>query len=416
MNALENFENSFKSIVEVSPNAIILIDINGIIIYLNKIAENLFQFSRDELTGKILETIIPNRFRKCHPSYRQHFIHKEETRAMGKGLDLFAIRKDGTEFPVEVGLNQVQIGNKKFVLASVIDITERKKIDQEIINQNKKLAELSNQLYKTNKVLQKKNKDLNESIQYARNIQYSILPNIDDIANHLNDFCVYFTPKNIIGGDFYWFYQIENTSYIAVIDCTGHSVPGAMISMVIYSLLNEILIKNPMQTTGNILSNLHSNLYLFLQQEKGEPYSQDGCDISLCKLDNEKRLLQYSGARQDIYICKQNSIEIIKATQKSIGGSSISGRKEPERQYETINIPLSNDMTLIMTTDGILDQLNDKDEVFGNKHLFEMIRTNYNLSIDEARKNTDKVLDMWKQNTTQLDDMLMVTFKITYHE
>ncbi len=413
MNAFEDLEHPYKSIVEASPNALVLVDADGSIIYLNKIAAELFQYSRHELTGEILETIIPICFRSSHPSKRQRFMQFEETRRMGMGRDLLALRKDGTEFPAEIGLHPLKIENSRFILASVIDITERKKIENDILLKNKRLAELAEKLHNTNIELENKNRDINQSIEYAHKIQHSILPDINEIQNRLSNFHIYFAPKDIIGGDFYWFYQNKNESYIAAIDCTGHSVPGAMISMIIYSLLNEIMLKNINSTTGEILNNLHKGLYEFLQQDKGEAYSQDGCDISLCKMNKEKMELQFSGARQDLYLCQNNSVSIIKATPNSIGGYSMIGKKEPERKFETHFIPTTPNMLIVMTTDGILDQLNERDEVFGHKQLTNLILGNYSLSVDEAVKHTHEVIDGWKQNASQQDDMMMMMFKCT---
>lgn len=411
MNAFEDLDHPFKSIVEASPNALILVDAGGYIIYLNKIAAKLFQYSKNELTGEILETIIPISFRHNHPSNREGFMNSDETREMGKGRDLLALRKDGTEFPAEIGLHPVKIENNRFVIASIIDITERKKNESEILLKNKLLAELAEKLHSTNVELEKKNSDLNQSIEYAHKIQHSILPDISEIQNKLPNFHIYFAPKNIIGGDFYWFYQFKDISYIAAIDCTGHSVPGAMISMIIHSLLNEIMLKNTNNTTGEILGSLHKGLYELLQQDKGEAYTQDGCDISLCKINKEKMELQFSGARQDLYICQNNSVSIIKSSSNSIGGYSMIGRKEPERKFETKDIPISPNMLIAMPTDGILDQLNERDEVFGIKHFTNLITKNYSLPVDEAAKNTREVIDSWKQNISQQDDMLMMMFK-----
>ncbi len=411
MNSLDDIEDSFKSMIEVLPNALILVDVNGVVVYINKLAEELFQYSKEELIGKKVECIVPQSHRSDHHIKRKQFIHKKEYRAMGKGRDLFALRKDDSEFPAEVGLSPIVIQDERYVLTTVIDITERKEIEHKIIKQKIKLEELTEELHNINRVLEKKNQDINESIEYARNIQYSILPDITMIRNYLTDFFVYFEPKNIIGGDFFWFYQVEDISYIAAVDCTGHSVPGAMISMVVHSLLNEIMIKNPIQTTGNILSNLHRNLYNFFQQHKGEEYSQDGCDIALCKVDKKNKLLQFSGARQDIYICREDSIETIKSTSKSIGGLSVTGLNEPERHYNTTNIDLLPDMTIAMVTDGILDQLNSEESIFGTRHLCNLIQKNYSLPLNQAQDNTFNVINSWKENTQQQDDMLMLSFQ-----
>jgi PAS domain S-box-containing protein len=403
---------TFQLMVEASPNSLILIDKSGIIIYINQFTEKLFQYSKTELIGKRLEILIPEKYVKTHPANRNSFMNNPKTRSMGLGRDLYAKRKDNSEFPTEIGLNSIKIDNNMFVMATVIDISERKRYENEILLRNKQLAELSDKLKSINIELDRKNTNIKESIDYAQKIQYSILPNIQEIQSQIPSFSVYYNPKDVIGGDFYWFYQEQDINYLAVIDCTGHSVPGAMIAMVVYSLLKEVLHSNYNQTTAEILSSLHRELYKFLQQDKGEEYSQVGCDISLCKIDKQNNKLQFSGARQDLYIYNGNEVSIIKSTSKSIGGYSLIGTKEPERNFKTENIEIAPNMLFAMTTDGVLDQLNQKDEVFGTQSFISLIQNNYNNSSEITSNNFKQTIEKWKENTNQQDDMLTLTFRI----
>lgn len=404
-------ENQFKLVVESVPVSIIMVNSFGKIILTNRETEIKFGYTGEELYGKELEILIPNRFRNGHISFRDMFLSKPNQGDMGAGRDLFALKRDKTEFPVEISLNPIEINSEDFVLASIIDISERKKIESEAIIR-KQLTQLTDELNKANVELKYKNDNINHSIDYAYKIQYSILPEIDLISEHLSDFNLYFTPKNVIGGDFYWFMERDEACYIAAIDCTGHSIPGAMISMIIFSLLNEVMIKESNLNTGEVLNRLHSRLYKFLQQEKGDDYSQDGCDISLCRIDKSNKELQYSGARQNIYLCYEDDIVELKATPKSIGGYSLSGVHEPERDFYTQRIRINEGMLVAMATDGVLDQLDEHDEIFGTNKLKRLIKESYVSSGDGVTKNYNTVLNNWKKNTIQQDDMLLLTFKI----
>lgn len=244
----------FHIMVEASPSALVLINSQGEIVYVNSFAEELFQYSKKELLGENIELLIPDRFKKNHPNSRNSFMNSQETRPMGIGRDLFALRNDGTEFPAEIGLNPIESEGKGLILASIIDITERKKHEKEILQSKHDLQILSEKLQVNNIELEKKNHDINESIAYASRIQYSILPELPEIEKHLTDLVLFFEPRNVIGGDFYWFYHQNNISFIAVVDCTGHSVPGALMSMIVNSLLNEIMQENKCYTAGEILS------------------------------------------------------------------------------------------------------------------------------------------------------------------
>ena len=402
----------YKLMVEASPNALLLIDKSGKILHINKSAEDLFQYLQHEILGQTIDILVPGKYANKHPANRTEYFKKPETRSMGIGRDLFGLRKDKTEFPAEIGLNPILIAKKKYVLATVIDISERKKHETEINLRNKQLAELSFKLTQLNNQLEIKNKNISESIEYARNIQLSILPEKTELKKYFQDLVLYYSPKDIIGGDFYWFKQNGNIKSIAVVDCTGHSVPGAMLSIVVFSLLNEVRDENPDADTGDQLSLLHSKLYSFLQQEKGEDYSQDGCDISLCKIDCENRTIQYSGARQNLYLFKENEIDVIKATSKSIGGCSVFGLPEPKRSFKTENIQLKATTLIAMTTDGIIDQLDKNDKVFGYKNFKNILLANKENSGSQIDENLAKKIDLWKKDTEQLDDMLAIMFKL----
>jgi len=260
--------------------------------------------------------------------------------------------------------------------------------------------------------LEKKNNDIGESIDYARKIQHSIFPETEDIEKHLRDFVLYYQPKNVIGGDFCWFYNNDDINYFAVVDCTGHSVPGALMSMIIHSLLNEAISELMDHEPGRILETLHEKLYLYLQQEKGDEYSQDGCDISLCRIDLQKRELQFSGARLNAYVYQNNELTILKGTSKSIGGLSIAGKHEPARTFKTEHLELSASTYIVMATDGITDQLNEKDEIFGTGRLTELSSKCSSLSKVEASRLISETINYWKLNASQQDDMLMTGFRI----
>ena len=136
----------FRLVVESAPNAIILVDNLGVINLINKQTEVLFGYTRKELVGKKMEVLLPSRYKSNHPNLRNHFLAAPQTRAMGAGRDLFAIRKDGSEFPVEIGLNPLETVNGNQVLASIIDISERKKIEEATKLQSKKIEAKNKEL------------------------------------------------------------------------------------------------------------------------------------------------------------------------------------------------------------------------------------------------------------------------------
>lgn len=294
-----------------------------------------------------------------------------------------------------------------FVIKSNI---ERKRHNKKLGIQNQEILSQKNLLEIANKEILLKNKDITGSINYAQKIQYSILPSVDEIKTHIPEYFVFYRPKDVIGGDFYWFFHREGLSFIAVVDCTGHSVPGALMSMTVNTLLNEIMFEEKDNDPAMILSSLHRKIYKTLQQQKGDEYSQDGCDISLCVLDHDKKILHYSAARNNAYICNGSGIQVLKATQKSIGGLSLLGLSEPERNFKSYSVEIKEVSLLLMTTDGILDQLGSDDEAFGTIRLKELGLKLYQRRGKDGSRIVEEDLIGWKKDNDQQDDILVMGF------
>ena len=279
------------------------------------------------------------------------------------------------------------------------------------------LKALTNQLMRLlelrkNKIeLERKNKAINDSINYSEKIQRSILPNFEKIQREIPDSFVYYKPKDVIGGDYYWIYAHEKYNFIAAIDCTGHGVPGALMSMITHSLLNEIMIRDRKTDPGEILDLLHKKIYSSLQQRFGDEYSQDGCDISLCRFDFTKNELVYAGAFQDLYLFNKDRISVLKVDRQSIGGLSMLGEDDPNRSFNSAMISIPENSLLILTTDGIPDQLNKNDEAFGIKAFDKSIVEMYQLAPNMMKNYIETQLTEWISEVTQQDDLLMIGLK-----
>ncbi len=265
-------------------------------------------------------------------------------------------------------------------------------------------------------VLQKKeieisHKKVSDSINYAKKIQQSILPQDFEVSTYLPDCNIFYQPKDVISGDFYWFYQDQGICYLAVADCTGHGVPGALISMTINSLLNESVNEYLSKDPGTILSALHTKVFDTLQQDKGDEYSQDGCDISLIIVDTTNNKIEFSGARNHGYLLRNGEFEVLKATPKSIGGLSLLGQSERERTYKSYALDLLDGDLIALSTDGIFDQLNFNDEAYGTNRFKSLIKTINNVESDTRIKIVSKEISDWKREVDQLDDMLLLCFK-----
>lgn len=250
------------------------------------------------------------------------------------------------------------------------------------------------------------------SINYARRIQSSMLPAPEEISHFFQQNFVFFKPKDIVSGDFYWFHHEEHYSYLAVTDCTGHGVPGAFMTMIAHSLLNEVVIEQKITSPDKILDQLHSLVFKALKQHKGDEYSQDGMDMSLVKIDHKNKLLYFAAARNHGFLVHNAMIDVLKATPKSIGGLSLLGEVEPERKFNMETIELKPDSLLVLSTDGFFDQLNDEDKKFGTNRFKELI---VHLSTQNPGDNLqllETTFNNWKKETPQLDDVLVLGVRL----
>lgn len=325
------------------------------------------------------------------------------------------IRKN--ESRLDVLINAIEVRNSEgehvYTQTTVFEISKRKYYESQLLGAKKEAEKLSLALKESNKELSVKNNLLESSIRYSEKIQYSILPPLEKVNESFSDLFIHLKPKDVIGGDFYWYEVKGHYAFIAVVDCTGHGVPGALMSMSINSLLNEIMISGEeTNDPGQILSLLHERVYQTLQQQNGDEYSQDGCDILICRLDLISKELLFSGANSDLYVMTGSDMSVFQGTKKSIGGLSLLGEFEPSRSFQTRAIPSNSDSLIIMTTDGLLDQLNNEDEVF-SIYEFEKISAELCLSDGNKRKGIiESSINSWLKDAPQLDDILMVGFKL----
>jgi serine phosphatase RsbU (regulator of sigma subunit) len=219
----------------------------------------------------------------------------------------------------------------------------------------------------------------------------------------------------MVSGDLYWFENYEDTKVIAVVDCTGHGVPGAFISVLSYSLLNKILSeKNVMfKQPSELLSELHFELLRILNHDKKVSELSDGMDIGLCLINSMHNILYFSGAFHNLYHVTNGELNIHKGDKLSVGGSNF-GKKEIFR-FTTTMIEYRSDDVFYLTTDGYLDQFGgDQDKKFLNRRFRTMIEENYMQPMSEQQEIFRQQYDLWRGNHDQVDDVLVVGFRCSF--
>ncbi|HXP50760.1 MAG TPA: SpoIIE family protein phosphatase, partial [Bacteroidia bacterium] len=258
----------------------------------------------------------------------------------------------------------------------------------------------------------KSRKKVMDSINYAQKIQYSLLPSGEEIRKYMADYFVCFMPKDVVSGDFYWFHHTDDCSYMAVVDCTGHGVPGAFMSMLANSFLNEIVIEKQVSDPAEILAQMHEHVFKTLRQQKGDEYSQDGMDISLVVIDHKKGTAKFAGAKNNGFVIDGQKITTLKATPKSIGGLSMIGEVEPTRQFKSEVFEVKKGILLVLSTDGIFDQLNASDEKFGKARFNELVQGLYSMDMQQGQLLAENTVNEWKTGMNQQDDILLLSVKI----
>ncbi len=252
-----------------------------------------------------------------------------------------------------------------------------------------------------------KNKNLNDSIHYAKRIQDALLPRAEDLKASFPASFVMFKPRDIISGDFYWFTDRGNHKIVAAIDCTGHGVPGAFMSMIGTALLNQIVIDERVYYPDKILQKMDLAVRQALAQE-GRSVA-DGMDAAICYINMAQKKLYYAGAMNPLYYARPDgALTEIRADRKPIGGSLRYG--ENERTFITHEIDLSEPLTFYLCSDGLQDQIGGPDNRrFQTSRLKQLLGQLCQLPIDQQQAQVEQTLAQWMQtHPQQLDDILLL--------
>jgi serine phosphatase RsbU (regulator of sigma subunit)/ligand-binding sensor domain-containing protein len=341
---------------------------------------------------------------------------------------------------------------------------------EEIIHQSKDLKVLNDEMAAKNQELEirraeieKKNDDIKSSLNYSQRIQNALLPNVLEMKKSFDELFVLILPRDIVSGDFYWFgevkkhraekqtkqndidldarsiqfahdareiqsfvaYDSENyevptgsqvlSTYtiVASVDCTGHGVPGALMSMIGSNLMNEIILMRGIVEPNEILSALNLGVRKVLRQDQSK--NKDGMDMALCVVDWHANELSFSGAKNPLMYVKNNEIIELKGDKKSIGGSTGLSKADESNIFSVYNIPLEGTMWFYMMSDGFEDQFGGSDNrKFMRKNLRELLHINHKLEMEVQNTILQQTITDWMKvaNAHQIDDILVVGFKI----
>lgn len=293
-----------------------------------------------------------------------------------------------------------------FVIAIAASITARRisrVYEKQIEQQNEKITKQRDQIAS-------KNKEITDSINYAERIQTAVLPDKKILNKIIPDNFILYRPKDIVSGDFYWFTDTEKYFILAAADCTGHGVPGAFMSMLGVTLLNEIVNNRNIFKANEILNELRKGVKKSLRQEGNYNEQKDGMDIALIVIDKNERKLQYAGANNHLYLIRKDK------TSKKYDLLEYKADRMPIGIFPNDHIPFNNKDIKIedndrvyMFSDGFTDQFGGaKGHKFKSKNLKELLISVQEESMEQQKTLMEKALDDWQGNYKQVDDILFI--------
>lgn len=267
----------------------------------------------------------------------------------------------------------------------------------ELIEQHDLVSKKKDEIF-----LQKK--EITDSINYAQLIQKAVLPPEDLITSLLPEHFVFFKPRDIVSGDYYWFAQIENKAIVVVADCTGHGVPGAFMSMLGISLLNQMVNNQQKFSAGWALDELRKQVKKSLRQTEASSESKDGMDLALMIFDFNKNELEYAGAFNPLYIVHDNSLIEFKPDRMPIGI-----HRNDNINFTSKTFLFEKGDMFYAFSDGFVDQFGGIDSrKFMTKNFKELIINIHALPVCDQHKTMEKTLNDWKGDNEQTDDILVI--------
>jgi signal transduction histidine kinase len=282
-------------------------------------------------------------------------------------------------------------------------------LDDMIENLDEKVQEKTSELSRQYKELDFANNEIKESIQYARRIQQAILPGKGTLPAAISDHFVIWKPKDIIGGDIFWLHNPNPRFLAAVIDCTGHGVPGATMTMIANMALNRVVQEVSDYDPAAVLKALNRLVRITLGQHSAESSTNDGLDIGLCLVDPHKRSLVFSGARLNLLVIQGGTVEEIQGDRMSIGYKT----SDPDYTFAANHITLDKGAAIYLTTDGILGQAGGQHNLpFGRRRFIDVVSRHSNDSMTIQKQVIEQALSTYKGEEEQRDDITVVGFRL----
>jgi serine phosphatase RsbU (regulator of sigma subunit) len=276
-------------------------------------------------------------------------------------------------------------------------------------NLEEKVNERTAEVVKQKEIIEEKNKHITDSIIYAKRIQEAILPAEEVFSSYLQNSFVLYKPKDIVSGDFYWIERKKNKILFAVVDCTGHGVPGAFMSIIGFNGLNQIVNEYNISQPAEILNHLNKIITNTLRQRKDETKIRDGMDMSICCIDLENNKLEFAGANNPIFIVRNNEVLEVMADKHPIGNYI----GEDEFRFTNHNIELQSNDRIYLASDGYADQFGGpRGKKLKYNQFREILLKNKHLPMKDQKEMLNTMFEEWRGDLEQIDDVCVIGISI----
>ncbi|MBN8701548.1 MAG: tetratricopeptide repeat protein [Bacteroidetes bacterium] len=325
-----------------------------------------------------------------------------ETKSKKIEIDKLNLEKEKQKLAIKNRNNTIAFTIVALVLFFVLSVIAYRKFYKE-----KKLkAELERKnaaIERQKKIIEDKNNDIFKSISYAEKIQQAFLPNPINLNIYFADSFILYLPKDVVSGDFYWIEKREESIYFAAVDCTGHGVPGAIMSSLGYSILNQALFERKLDKPSEILFFLSKTLNALLKQD--DKSVKDGMDIVLCKFNKTTKILTLSGAMNPAYFISDNIFKEYKTSKTQIGYH----KQKDASEYQDVEIPVKRGDCLYLLSDGFADQFGGpKNKKYKYAPLKELLLSIHSQKMNAQKQLLHNTFLSWKKEEEQTDDVLLM--------
>ena len=254
------------------------------------------------------------------------------------------------------------------------------------------------------------NKNMTDSINYAKRIQSAMFPSKDILSSDLFEYFILFKPLDIVSGDFYWFKKENNSIFVAAADCTGHGVPGAFMSILGLTFLNELVSKSASIATNEVLSKLRDHVIKSLNQTQNLSSTKDGMEMALFILDMEYHKLQFSGANRPLYLIRDKQLQELSGDKMPLGIYD-----DGEDHFTNKEVEFKENDIIYVFSDGYVDQFGGPDrKTFKTKNFKRLLLDNCQLPMNEQKDILENTFEEWKKGTDQIDDIMVIGIKLKF--